>query len=1118
MHSQAGREDPARNRVPRGGPGDEALLQELGITPAFFAVNGNSSSTMDQTETSRLAGLSSGASASSSSSSSSAANKKGVFLQQTAAFFAQGKAGKASSKVSLGAATQASRRSRGLELSQGVRVKGVNPKEHQIFVDEHGILRHHHPKNRQGKAVSRCLVRVVLSGGNTKLGPAGGGQQVKCLSSTCRKSWNFLTGVEGGQASQDGIGICGEGLVQRSIAEGGGAVNGVVEPPGASKMAEGGGENDRRGSGTAGGGSQGGLGSGGTGGPASSSAPSSFRPAAGPPTAAAAAAAAAALVSGSSSRGSFRLRKLVPGGGSVGGSYGNGAARPPSLLEHGTFFREVALLWMATPALTEPLITAVVTPGLSSLGILSGTQREREGMGPGGSSGVSSVGGQVAAGGGSASSSSSSTGGPSPLSPLFAVGGSCLVLVPCSSCLAIGIPRVDCSCPACGFYLPAQSGFLTHCLFSGIPLAPGFLPDPSKLPVPLALTPTSQQEQGEGKGRGQTMQSQAGSGNAEGREGSEAADGRRETERRVRTRTESPPPSPAISGALSGFASSVGQEGQVFALAGQVADSRVYGLLFIKPTEVPPEGSDLCVCVKTELPHDVVPHVEVLLVAGGEFISLKPSGIRKQRELRVSVPALPAGDFDVRIRIGGRILHGTIPLAVRSKVQETDGDGHGEGDGGFGETSLSLPSRGGAGDLGASPFGLSLSASARRLSDVREAPGAGGGGEGEMESGEGEEKQEDDREMAMPTPLPVSHSSPFPSVSTSPEKVPPDAVVEGEEKYDNGRSLESQPSVEGEMGGEGGRATPPRVQIPFNEMNADSEAHVPPPTRIPHDFSPASSSFCHLSPEEGTLGVFGVSGGKSRARTDGTGGGGRGGMFLSPTVPGAPRVPSSLASRKALALQAAAGGGGMVSSLQGKDLVLPLPLPLLPGTGGGGVPLSAVSAGVPHGGFSAPPSSFGGAAETQDLGGRESEEKERRQEEPGEGGVGESGAVKKKGKSKGKRGGKSEELRGRDVWADEAEVEHTGGSTAMEDKEDVPMEDRKNRRRRSRSPSSAVKEKEVRKEEKEEERDWGARGENEGRWAQKEEEEGEHNVNVEADDDDCWPESPVPVPPGGGTH
>ena len=74
--------------------------------------------------------------------------------------------------------------------------------------------------------------------------------------------------------------------------------------------------------------------------------------------------------------------------------------------------------------------------------------------------------------------------------------------------------------------------------------------------------------------------------------------------------------------------------------------------------------------LRKQIPQGYWDQVEIMLVAGTEQVKLKPIGIKKGKKLCVEVPAdLTPQDYDVRVIFGGKMLHGTIPLAVRTDTE-----------------------------------------------------------------------------------------------------------------------------------------------------------------------------------------------------------------------------------------------------------------------------------------------------------------------------------------------------------------------------------------------------------------------------------------------------------------
>lgn len=93
----------------------------------------------------------------------------------------------------------------------------------------------------------------------------------------------------------------------------------------------------------------------------------------------------------------------------------------------------------------------------------------------------------------------------------------------------------------------------------------------------------------------------------------------------------------------------------------------------VKPGSLPPSGGTVMVGLRKQIPQGYWDQVEIMLVAGTQQVKLKPSGIKKGKKLCIEVPAdLTPQDYDVRVVFSGKVLHGAIPLAVRTDTESED--------------------------------------------------------------------------------------------------------------------------------------------------------------------------------------------------------------------------------------------------------------------------------------------------------------------------------------------------------------------------------------------------------------------------------------------------------------
>ncbi|CAE7430553.1 unnamed protein product [Symbiodinium natans] len=95
----------------------------------------------------------------------------------------------------------------------------------------------------------------------------------------------------------------------------------------------------------------------------------------------------------------------------------------------------------------------------------------------------------------------------------------------------------------------------------------------------------------------------------------------------------------------------------------------------VKPCAVPTSGGKVVVSLRKEVPQGFWDRLGIVLVNGPVQKKLVPTGVKKGKKLCVEVPSgMEAGDYDVRLSFGEKIIHGAIPLAVRDGDAEADED------------------------------------------------------------------------------------------------------------------------------------------------------------------------------------------------------------------------------------------------------------------------------------------------------------------------------------------------------------------------------------------------------------------------------------------------------------
>lgn len=120
---------------------------------------------------------------------------------------------------------------------------------------------------------------------------------------------------------------------------------------------------------------------------------------------------------------------------------------------------------------------------------------------------------------------------------------------------------------------------------------------------------------------------------------------------------------------VSRLSSSTGTDGLI---PGLVDGQR---LSAVKPSSVPSCGGKVVVCLRKEVPQGYWDTLSVVLVNLPESVTLKPTGIKKGKKLCVEVPAgLKPNDYDVRLKVGEKIIHGSIPLSIRDDEDQDEMD------------------------------------------------------------------------------------------------------------------------------------------------------------------------------------------------------------------------------------------------------------------------------------------------------------------------------------------------------------------------------------------------------------------------------------------------------------
>jgi len=101
----------------------------------------------------------------------------------------------------------------------------------------------------------------------------------------------------------------------------------------------------------------------------------------------------------------------------------------------------------------------------------------------------------------------------------------------------------------------------------------------------------------------------------------------------------------------------------------------------VKPVSIPAKGGKVVVSLRKEVPAGYWGTLSIVLVNLPVQVTLKPTAIKKGRKLCVDIPAgMKPDDYDVRLKFGEKIIHGSIPLQIgdgddNGDMEEQDEDG-----------------------------------------------------------------------------------------------------------------------------------------------------------------------------------------------------------------------------------------------------------------------------------------------------------------------------------------------------------------------------------------------------------------------------------------------------------
>lgn len=90
----------------------------------------------------------------------------------------------------------------------------------------------------------------------------------------------------------------------------------------------------------------------------------------------------------------------------------------------------------------------------------------------------------------------------------------------------------------------------------------------------------------------------------------------------------------------------------------------------VKPSTVPTRGGKVIVSLRKEVPQGYWDTLSIVLVKLPTSVTVKPTGIKKGKKLCIDVPPLSPDDYDVRLKFGEKIIHGSIPLSIRDDEEE----------------------------------------------------------------------------------------------------------------------------------------------------------------------------------------------------------------------------------------------------------------------------------------------------------------------------------------------------------------------------------------------------------------------------------------------------------------
>lgn len=99
----------------------------------------------------------------------------------------------------------------------------------------------------------------------------------------------------------------------------------------------------------------------------------------------------------------------------------------------------------------------------------------------------------------------------------------------------------------------------------------------------------------------------------------------------------------------------------------------------VSPARLPTRGGKVVVSLRKEVPQGYWDTLSIVLVNLPVSLTLKPTGIKKGKKLCIEVPTgLTPDDYDVRLKFGEKIIHGSIPLSIRDDDDEDPMDDDGD--------------------------------------------------------------------------------------------------------------------------------------------------------------------------------------------------------------------------------------------------------------------------------------------------------------------------------------------------------------------------------------------------------------------------------------------------------